>query len=278
MRTGMRRVFVFGGGSILVAGGLFAAACGDSGTTSGALPVAEAGGDNQVPPGPPGPPSGDGGNDSATDPDCANVPKLRTNTTDFYCTFVDKASDAGLADGGDPRYCKNDQICCNPSTCAGGGVCATGATNHDPSYCAVDPTKGTTLGNGETVCKTAAPGRGYTWVASNGGSSWECADKSNCPNTQVCCMMTAGVAPGTPDAGGNVNVGPAPTTSPIPKACNAKQGYKTGGTRCAGACAPNTEIQLCSQTDNSCAAGATCTPFAGFFRDLAACEPGPGFP
>jgi hypothetical protein len=255
----MRRVFVFAGGSILVASGLFAAACGtdNGGTTSGTLPTAEAGGDRGNNPPPPPPPSGDGGLDGQTDPDCGNAPKLRTNTTDFFCAFV--AKDAAAPDGGDNRYCKNDEVCCNPSTKSDG-------TNFDPSYCTADPTKGTVATSGDTACKAGAPGFTYTK-----GSNWECADKNNCAAGKVCCLTTGGVDNNGNDAGGNVNIGKS-TDKSIPTACNALQAFKQGGTRCATSCAAGTEIQLCSNSDTNCGAGQTCTAFSGFFRDLGVCR------
>lgn len=265
MRQSTRRYVMFVGATFAVAGGLFAAACGtdNGGSSSGTLPTAEGGGGDRANPPPPPPSGGDAGGDSATNPDCSTAPKLRTNTNDFYCAFVPKA-DGGAGDGGDagnPSFCRNTEICCNPSTKTG--------SNFDPSFCATDGTKGSndTQLKAEAVCAAAAGAHGFTWGATDGGSAWECADKNNCPAGQVCCLT------GNPGATGSnaVNIGKS-TDKTIPAACNALQAFKETGTACKTSCAAGTEIQLCSQSDNNCGAGTTCTAFNGFFRDLGVCR------
>jgi hypothetical protein len=237
------------GGALLTGGAFFAVACGSdsSGGTGVTTNPPDAKGDNNAP-GPDGG-GGDGGDDGGN-LDCTKAPKLRTNTTDFYCAFVDKDGGTAVnpeADGGDVAYCHNDQVCCDPST-------KTGA-NFDPSYCAHK------AGTGLAACTAGAGPLGFTWTA---GSTWECADKNNCTSGEVCCLTSA-------DAGAPVNIGKS-TDKNIPAGCNALQAFKQGGTRCAASCAAGTEIKLCSNSDQNCGAGTTCTPFAGFFRDLGYCR------
>lgn len=264
MRQSTRKYVMFFGATMAVAGGLFAAACGtdNGGTSSGTLPTAEGGGGDKpnTPPPPPPPGSGDGG-DGGTDPDCSAAPKLRTNTTDFYCAFVNKDAGTDGGDGGQSAsFCQNNEICCNPSTKTG--------SNFDPSFCQFDPTKGGhDVLTAEDVCRQAAPGRGFTWPAADGGSFWECADKNNCPSGKVCCLTSNAGATATNAA----NIGKS-TDKSIPTACNALQAFKESGTVCKTSCAAGTEIQLCSQSDNNCGAGTTCTAFTGFFRDLGVCR------
>src|SRR5678815_5325055 len=96
-----------------------------------------------------------------------------SNVTDFYCAFVSK--DGGdlvnpEADGGDVRYCHNDQVCCNPNSKTGSAF--------DPSFC--------TEKQGPDSCENRSGDLGFTWSV---GSTWECADKNACNPAEVCCLI-----------------------------------------------------------------------------------------
>ncbi len=254
MQLGMRRIVFFGGGvCLLVAGTLVAVACSsDNGTTSGALPTVDAAkGDtgNATPPPPPPAPGDDGGDGGV---DCTAAPKLRSNSIDFYCAFVDKGDGGGGFDGGDPRYCGNAQVCCNPS-----GLYAD--AGHFPSYCATDTPK--PAANADNTCAGAAAAKDSAW---DGGDSFECADKNNCGSGQVCCMYGTGITFADLAKNGS---------TPIPPACGAKYAKGITGTKCeTGTTCGANEFVLCSLTDSCTATGATCQPFSGFFRDLGYCK------
>jgi hypothetical protein len=183
--------------------------------------------------------SSGGADDSGTGADCSAAPKLRSNDKGFFCSFLrDGGSTAG------PRNCSADETCCNPTKVG---------TTQPPTYCATTlrAAKGLT---DLSSCAAQAAAHASDWSA--GGSSWECADKNNCADGKVCCMFTqAGSAEKT-------NVGPNGNKN-IPPACNAKQGFKWGGTYCADACG-DTDVALCASTDDNCVAPKKCIPFEIF--------------
>jgi hypothetical protein len=261
--TRTKRIVLFVGGVGVMTSVLVAAACSsDSSTSSGALPGVDANTDtNSPPPPPPPPPVGDDGGDGGDGGvDCSKAPKLRNNTTDYYCAFVDKGDGGGGFDGGNPEYCGNDELCCNP-----GGLYADGG--HFPSYCAPDPASNKPSGNPDAVCAAESATKNSAWDAGgNGGDTYECADKNNCGAGKVCCMYDNGTAIQFADL---LKSG----STPIPAACGAKYAKNIKGTKCetGTTCAPGAgEYVMCSLTD-TCAAG-TCTPFSGFFRDLGYCK------
>lgn len=200
----------------------------------------------------------DTSNDGGTAPDCSQVPKLRSNDgPGFFCAFFTRDASAGDAGAGGDRNCTHDETCCNPGKGSDGKFPA--------SFCAATPRDTKGGDNGQTACAAQAAANGSAW-AEKGGSTWECNDKNNCDDNQVCCMFTWA------NAGPNdkVNLGPLQDDE-VPKACNALQAFKQGGTRCATSCASD-EIQLCSLSDDSCTGNQKCTPFSGQFRDLGACR------
>lgn len=264
-----RKAVIFLGGALLAGGSLFAVACGtDNGnvddsplpTPDGSKADGKAGDGGTVDPGDSSTPPGDGGG-----ADCGLAPKVRSNANSFYCSFV---RDGG-PDSGNPSYCDNNETCCNGG-CAqrdANGKC----TKFGESYCIAANNKGTALqgaapynfgASGQTACSASSD-----WV-SDGGSTWECADKNQCGQGQVCCLFTGVGYNQTTD---KVNIGNNLDTD-IPKACGALQAFKQGGTRCAASCTANTEIRLCSNSDQNCGANQKCTPFEALNRDLAYCK------
>jgi len=195
---------------------------------------------------PPPPPDTDGGDGGV---DCTFAPKVRDNSTGFFCAFADKV-DAG-PDGGDSRYCTATQICCNPNDLLGDG-------GHEPSYCGDDPTKPTA--NATATCAAAAGAHNSAFTA---GSTFECADKSNCPGTDFCVLYSTGLNFKALNSNNGHNIA----------GCGAIYASATqSGTKCvpAGYTLAAGDYRLCGTTD-TCAAG-TCTPFSEFFRDLAYCK------
>ncbi|AKV03745.1 hypothetical protein AKJ09_10408 [Labilithrix luteola] len=255
----MRKLGFFVCGTALMAGGLFAAACGtDNGTTTTTVPKADGAtpnkGDGSV--------KGDGGDVTPDDDastgddggaDCSNVPKLRDTTKGFRCSFLQ-------ADGG--AYCANDTTCCNPANAPDGG--------HYATYCASGTKSSTAVGK---VCQDYATKNSLDWPEdpAKPGSEWQCADKNQCGAGQVCCMYTGSQFTAATD---KVNIGTDKKN--YPAACNALSAYKAGGTHCVtGNQCPagdKPEIKLCSLSDDNCATGTTCTPFAGFYRDMGYCR------
>ncbi len=255
MHQRVRRLVFFVGAASLVTGGLMMAACStDNGSSSGTSGVPGFDGskpDSRVDTDT-GPAGDSGGGEAGGDADCSKAPKLRDNTNGFYCAFYRSAPDGG-ADGGTTSNCDNNQICCN-----------TGAKYPDggfaPSFCADQAAAGNK--GADTQCAADAVNKGSLWEAGT-GSAWECNDKVACTGTQVCCMISS--------SAGTVNVG---NDKSFPSECNAKLAFKQNGTRCkAGPSCASNEIKLCSLSDKNCGAGSTCTPFAGFFRDLGYCFP-----
>lgn len=272
----IRRLALFLGATAAFAGGMFVVACGtDNGDTNDVPTPQVDSGDNTNKKDAGG--TKDSGNvdeedADVTDPDadttggdadCSKAPKLRDNTKGFYCSFL-PIGDAGADGGGNTGpYCDNDETCCNPADNAD--------KTHNTSFCA--PEK-----NGAAGCKSyaeahAADGLAWPEVPEKPGSSWECADNVACGGAGwSCCMFTSSQYTDPKDS---VNVGNS-TDKTIPKECNAKQAFKQGGTHCVhdNACpaGDKTEIKLCSLSDANCPNGTTCTPFAGFFRDLGYCR------
>jgi hypothetical protein len=254
MQLGMRRLVVFVSGAGLVAGACVFIACGsDSSSTSGGLPTVDAAGKDTgnnppVQPPPPPPPVDTDGGDGGVD--CTAVPKVRDNATEFYCAFVPK-----LADGGSASYCNNTQLCCNP-----GGKYSDGG--FFDSFCAADtPKPGADL---QALCTAGAAGAGSAY---DGGSTFECADKNNCGAGQICVMTGTGITFATLNKNGGKDItGCGAVYAKTPTGSNLATKCCTPGAGCPG----TGEYHLCGTTD-TCAAG-TCTPFSGFFRDLAYCK------
>jgi hypothetical protein len=268
-----RKSVLFLGGALLAAGSLFAIACGTDNGTADDSPLPTPDGsrtDGRANDGGTGEP-GDGStattDGSAEGADCGTAPKLRGNATSFYCAF---ARDAG-PDGGNPNFCNNDQTCCSGGCLArdGAGKC----TSFGDSYCIKSNDKGASLSganygaSGQKAC-----GASKDWVPgdrdASTSSTWECADKNQCGANEVCCLFTGPQYNGTTD---RVNIGTNLDTA-IPKTCGALQAFKQGGSRCATTCTANTEIRLCSTSDNNCGANQKCTPFEALNRDLAYCK------
>lgn len=255
MQQRTRRLAIVFGGSLLVTLGFLAACSTDNGTTP--LPGTsgtDSGRDTGKKPGEDGSvdPDDDGGtkpNDSGTTADCSTAPRLRSNTNGFFCAFFSRD---GGADAGGNRNCANDEICCNP------GPKTPGGNDFPKSFCA-NKTAAT------NECATQAVAQGSEWVQAR-STTWECADKNACADGESCCMYTWADA-GPTD---KVNIG-VNQDQDIPKACNALQAYKVGGSRCASACNAD-EIKLCSLTDDNCTGNQKCTPFEGVFRDLGYCK------
>ncbi len=194
----------------------------------------------------------DAGTKDAT-ADCANAPVLRNTDKGFFCANY---RDGGNADAGGSSNCTNDESCCNYKN----------ADNKFIGFCTPSAASGKN-GTAATKCAaTSADISGGEWVAT-GSTTWECASTTNCGGTKKCCAFTT---PGLA-AGEKVNAGPYQGTD-VPKACNAEQHFKNGGSRCrATACAEN-ELELCSKTD-ACKDGKTCKPAETTgFRDLGYCE------
>ena len=261
MQLGMRKIVFFAGGVCVVGGALVAAACSSSSSTSsGGVPNVDANTDTgSTPPPPPPPPpppgSGDGGDGGV---DCMAVPKIRDNTNGFYCAFA-PTIDAG-PDGGNDKYCSATEVCCNTSaTYADGG--------HYDSYCATDSPKPATDEPAVVECTagaaTANGGLGSAW---DGGDTWECADKNNCPSGDF-CVAYAESGKTLSFATLNKNNGKDIT------GCGAIYAKNIGGTKCVAGnyTLAAGELHLCGKTDD-CVGGSTCTPFSGFFRDLAYCK------
>jgi hypothetical protein len=245
---GFRKLALFVGAASLAGGGVFVVACGtDNGSSTVATPQVEAGKDSSTTPVDSG-----GGTDSAAPDsgvDCSKNPKLRDNTAAFRCAFL-------AADGG--PTCANAETCCNTSD-------KTDAGAFEPAFCATGKT-------GDTSCKAQAAAKNSTFVA---GNAWECSDNSACSAGQVCCMIQDPVRLAA-DPKNKLNIGNTPATDKNhPPACGVQRVYNEGGSRCKAACEPaKNDILLCSQTDNSCGAGTTCTPFVDYtnFVDRAYCK------
>lgn len=187
--------------------------------------------------------------------DCSEAPRVRTNSAGFFCSFFTR--DAGASDAGGKSNCGNDETCCNPGKADNG--------DFPPSFCASTPVGDKGGNNAQAACSDQAAENGSEWHAA-GSSTWECGDKNNCDDGQVCCMFTWA------DAGAmdKVNIGKS-LDKAVPAACGALQAFKQGGTRCAASCAAD-EIRLCGKTDDSCTGSQKCTPFAALYRDLATCR------
>jgi hypothetical protein len=265
MEQRTRRLIILVGGTLMASAGLFVAACStDNGTTplpggSSGTSGTSGGTDSGKKKDTGGTSSGgeeeDTGapDDGGSTADCANAPRLRTNTDFFRCAFFTR--DAG-DDAGPSSSCTNNEICCNPGK--------TGA-DFGPSFCASHPAaqKG---GDGPKECSEQSNEKtGKAWAPYQ-SSTWECADKNNCAPNQVCCLFTWA------DAGAldKVNIGPLQDTA-VNKDCKAQQSFKQGGTRCATACATD-EIRMCSTSDQNCEAPKVCSPFVSLFRDLGYCK------
>jgi hypothetical protein len=260
MQQRTRRLAILFGGTVLASLGVLLAACSTdngntpppgSGTDSG-RDSAKADGSDETPDGEDGSP----GLKDAGAADCSTAPKLRSNDTGgFYCSFY--ARDAAAGDAGGRSNCADDETCCNPGKKADG--------TFPSSFCAKTPVDEKGGDNGQAACAAQAAANGSTWVAEK-SSTWECGDKNNCDDGQVCCLFTWA------DAGTDkVNIGNS-LDKDIPKSCNALQAFKQGGTRCATSCAAGVEIQLCSKSDDTCTGNQKCTPFSALSRDLAACR------
>lgn len=256
----MQKFALFLAGTFVMAGGVLVVACGtDNGSSSsGALPTPDTGkpsssgnSSGASSGGQDGSSSGSSGDpDGGADADCSRAARLHNamEAGAFYCPFK-------AADGGNSGPCTIDQTCCNPNAkLADGGF--------NGSYCATSPVATKTgAGSNQTFCQAGAAAASSDWAEA--GTAWECADKNNCAAGQSCWLV-----------GDGVNVGAASTGSGIPKACNAKQGYKFTGTVCSAAQpVPGAmqAIKLCSPDDMNCGAGTTCTPFLALSRDLATC-------
>ncbi len=177
--------------------------------------------------------------DAGADADCREAPRLRNNENGFFCAFLPR--DAGGAGG---NNCSHDETCCNPAQVDG---------QFPPTFCASTPRNEKGGTNGAAACAAQAEAKGSTWTPGK-GTTWECGDSNNCDDGQVCCIFTD---PSITDD--KVNIGPNQNKS-IPAACDAKQAFKYGGTRCAAACAAD-EIQLCSLSDDNCTGARKCYPF-----------------
>lgn len=246
MHQRVRRIAFFIAASSLVSGGLIVAACStDNGTSSGTpTPTFEAGkqetGNNETGPIP------DGGTDSATDPDCAEAPRLRNNTGSFFCAFYRR--DGGEA-GIPTSNCPSDETCCNPGRAG---------TAFPPSFCATGA-----KGVGEANCLAQAAANGSSWGPD--GSTWECNDKQACSGAEICCMI-----PGPKS--GTTEIAAFGKSEDVPPACNPKRAYNTAGTRCTnGAACAAGQDRLCSVAD-PCPAGFDCIAIEALFRDVGYCK------
>lgn len=253
-----RRLAVFVGGALLALVGVLAACSTDNGATPLPGQTGTDSGHNT-----PRPDSGDGedGDDASTPlndgggADCGLAPRLRSNDRGgFFCSFYSR--DAAAGDAGGRSNCADDETCCNPGR---------DGKDFPSSFCAQTDRSDKGGDNGQAACAEQAEANDSKWVAS-GSSTWECGDKNNCAEDQVCCLVTWMNAEPTD----KVNIGNS-LDEDIPKACGALQAFKQGGTKCAASCAAD-QIQLCSQSDNHCTGNQVCTPFSALFRDLAYCK------
>ena len=248
---------MFVGAASLTGAGLILVACGTDNGTPTPVPAAVDSGNKDTGPKPdtgtnPDPDGGTG--EGGTDADCSNNPVLRDNTASFRCAF----KDAGGADAS--PTCLSAESCCNTESKATG-----------PAFCATGAKDGT-----EGMCVAQQPA-GSTYVAGK-GRLWECADKSACGATQICCMISD-PAQLAMDPKNKVNIGKTlASDTRHPAACNVARVFKEGGSRCktptAGNCPDANDIKLCSLTDKNCGAGTTCTPFVDFtnFIDRGYCK------
>lgn len=269
MQLHMRRLAFFVCGTTLMAGGLFAAACGtDNGNTSTPIPQVDGAtpgkGDGSVKNDSGDTTDDDGGTLDASGADCATAPILRDNKKGFYCSFLFR--DAGPDAAVSPTSCPSDEICCNPADNAD--------DTHNTSFCATG-TKGGSAEDTANTCKTYAGENDLAWPdnATQPGSAWECMDKNGCSDGQICCMFTAS---NYTDPKDKVNIGKY-SGKDIPAACGVLGAFKQGGTHCVtGNQCPagdKAEIKLCSKSDENCATGTTCTPVRAFYnRDIAYCR------
>lgn len=183
------------------------------------------------------------GNADADAPDCSNSPKLRDNTTTFFCPFT--APGQG--------NCANDATCCNPGK-NGVGVFPT-------SFCGTGK-------DGNNTCAAEAAGHASSYTP---GTSWECADKHACAGAEVCCLIQDPARLAL-DPANVLNIANTPPSDvKHPPACGVKRAYNEGGTRCRAACDAG-DIQLCSLSDANCGAGTTCKPIIAGFRDVGYCK------
>jgi hypothetical protein len=263
MQQRTRRLAILIGGTLIATVGVLAACSTDNGTTP--LPGQGGGdsgrdsqkGDGNVEP----EDTKEGGSKDATaSADCGEAPQLRSNDKGgFFCAFFGRDAAAGDAGAGGNRNCRNDEICCNPGRPSGGG-------DFPPSFCAELPQDDKAGESSQTACADQAADHDSTWNV-GGSTTWQCGDKNNCGDNEVCCMFT------WLDAGAmdKVNIGNS-TDKDVPKACGALQAFKTGGTRCAANCNAD-EIKLCSKTDDNCEGAQKCTPFEALGgRDLGYCK------
>lgn len=271
-----RRLALLIGCASLIGGGLVVVACGtDNGASTTSVPGKDSGkpnnnGDDDDDK------KGDDDDDDATTEDggttkdgsagnCQYAPKLRDNSKGFYCDFLNRPDGSTSPAGNKGKFCDNGETCCNPAKKADGGFADT--------FCATS--------QGENACKTYAESNTKDWPADNStaksySSAWECADKSSCGGDgNVCCLYTATSFTDPKDV---VNIGDSQDKDL--QGCGAKQAFKAGGTHCVkGNACPTAgvggkpEIKLCSLSDQNCAAGTTCTPFAQFYsRDFGYCK------
>ena len=257
MQQRNRRLAIFLGGTLLATVGVLAACSTDNGTTP--LPgqtgtdsgrdSSKADGNNNT--------DDDGAtptDDGVAGADCGLAPRVRSNDRGgFFCSFYSR--DAAAGDAGGRSNCSDDETCCNPGK---------DGNDFPPSFCAQTDRGDKGGDNAQAACAAQAAANGSSWVGT--ATAWECGDKNNCDNGQVCCLTTWA------DAGpmDKVNIGNS-LDEDIPKSCGALQAFKQGGTKCAAACAAD-QIQLCSNSDQNCTGNQKCTPFSALFRDLAYCK------
>jgi hypothetical protein len=275
MQKSTRRLAFVVGGTLITSIGLFIGACstdngtttplpGSSSGTSGGKKDGSSGSTGST--GTSGTSGTSGGEDdggSSSGADCGNAPILRGNGNGgFFCAFFRRDAGGPVVDAGGTANCANNETCCNPASAAGGAF--------PPSFCARTESNQKGVEN-NPACAAQATAMGSQWPAGgamNYPKIWECGDKNACAGGQVCCMYSEPNLPATD----KVNIGPN-TDPQVPPACNAKQAYKYGGSKCAAACDAD-EIQLCSSTDMNCTGGKTCLPFevrpGG--KDLASCR------
>ncbi|CAN5642124.1 hypothetical protein BH09MYX1_BH09MYX1_64320 [soil metagenome] len=134
-----------------------------------------------------------------------------------FCYFIPQGGD-----GGNGINCGTGETCCY-------GQPKGGDAGFDPSYCIAD-------------AASACPAPTVSLIP---GDSFECAEKDDCPTSQICCII-----PGTTADGGSTTLNQG-----IDK---FKCTYMTGekGTRCRATCGTG-ELQGC-QSDTECN-GKTCT-------------------
>jgi hypothetical protein len=261
MQQRTRRLAIFFGGTLLATIGVLAACSTDNGSTplptqktvDGSNKTDAKGTDNTDNT------DNTGGSDAGAD--CSAAAYLHNNQPQgFFCAHLDR--DPSAEDAGGLSNCANDETCCNSGQ--------DPSKNFPKTFCAKTPLneKGEKTA-GQTACNAQAQDNGSSWY-SNFATTWECGDKNNCGDGQVCCIYTF------LDAGANDKVNIGKVYDPnhklnIPDSCNALQVFKQGGTRCAASCDAD-EIQLCSKADDSCTGNQKCTPFYAAGRDLAACR------